>query len=61
MHSEAFGNKGPGDLIDFLVNVIVRTDFEDIPTTAVQNSKKSILDAFGTTLAGSSAPGVRRY
>jgi 2-methylcitrate dehydratase PrpD len=59
MHSEAFGNKGPGDLIDFLVNVIVRTDFEDIPTTAVQNSKKSILDAFGTTLAGSSAPGVK--
>lgn len=48
-----------GDLIDLLIDTIVETDFESIPTVAVQNSKKSILDAFGTTLAGSSAPGVK--
>lgn len=48
-----------GDLIDLLVDTVIETDFDAIPVTALQNSKKSILDALGTTLAGSSAPGVK--
>lgn len=56
---QVLDKKESGDLIDLLVNVVVKTDFEAIPMAALQNSKKSILDAFGTTLAGSSAPGVK--
>lgn len=46
------------DAIKQIIENIVRTRFEDIPSSAINACKKSILDAFGTTIAGSSAPGV---
>jgi len=47
------------DAIYQIIENITRTRFSDIPASAIQASKKSILDAFGTTIAGSSAPGVK--
>lgn len=47
-----------GDLVDALIEVVIATDLAAIPARTLQNSKKSILDAFATTLAGSTAPGV---
>jgi len=46
------------DAIDPLIENVVRTRFEDIPAATIESVSRSILDAFGTTLAGSSAPGV---
>ncbi len=47
------------DAINPIIENVARTRFADIPDSAVQASKKSILDAIGTTIAGSSAPGVK--
>ena len=46
------------DAINDIVENVVRTRFENIPPSAIAPCKKSILDAFGTTIAGSSAPGI---
>lgn len=46
------------DAIEPLIDNVVRTRPEDIPARTIENVSRSILDAFGTTLAGSSAPGV---
>ena len=37
---------------------IIRSQYEDLPQDAIEGSKKGILDAFGATIAGSTAPGV---
>lgn len=47
------------DAIEALIDNVVRTRPEDLPASAIQGASKSILDAFGTTLAGSTAPGVQ--
>jgi 2-methylcitrate dehydratase PrpD len=46
------------DAIEPLIDNIVRTRPDDLPAAAVDGLRKSILDAFGTTLAGSKSPGV---
>ena len=46
------------DAIEPLIENVVRTRPEDLPADAIEGAARSILDAFGTTLAGSSAPGV---
>lgn len=46
------------DAIEALIDNAVHTRFADIPESAVEGARKSILDAFATTIAGSSAPGV---
>lgn len=46
------------DAIDPLVENVVNTRFEDIPAATIESVSRSILDALGTTFAGSSAPGV---
>lgn len=46
------------DAIEPLIDNVVRTRPEDIPARTIENVSRSILDAFGTTLAGSAAPGV---
>ena len=47
------------DAIEALIENVVRTRPGDLPAAAIEGASKSILDAFGTTLAGSSAPGVK--
>jgi 2-methylcitrate dehydratase PrpD len=46
------------DAIEPLIENVVRTKPDDLPSAATEATAKSILDAFGTTIAGSSAPGV---
>jgi 2-methylcitrate dehydratase PrpD len=46
------------DIIEALVENVVRTRPKDLPADAIDGASKSILDAFGTTLAGSTSPGV---
>ncbi len=46
------------DAVETLIENVLRTRPEDLPAAAVEGAKKSILDAFATTIAGSSAPGV---
>ena len=46
------------DAIEPLIDNIVRTRPDDLPAAAVDGLRKSILDAFGATLAGSKSPGV---
>lgn len=46
------------DAIEPLIENILRTRPEHLPAAAVEGARKSILDAFATTFAGSSAPGV---
>ena len=46
------------DAIEPLIQNILRTRPADLPAAAVEGARKSILDAFATTCAGSSAPGV---
>ena len=46
------------DAIELLIENILRTRPGDLPAAAIEGARKSILDAFATTLAGSTAPGV---
>ena len=46
------------DAIEPLIENILQTRPADLPAAAVEGASKSILDAFATTLAGSSAPGA---
>jgi 2-methylcitrate dehydratase PrpD len=46
------------DAIEALIDNVVHTCIDDIPPRAIEGARKSILDAFATTIAGSSAPGV---
>jgi 2-methylcitrate dehydratase PrpD len=46
------------DAIEALIDNVVHTRFDDLPESAVEGARRSILDAFATTIAGSSAPGV---
>lgn len=46
------------DAIAALVENVVRTGPRDLPADAFEGASRSILDAFATTIAGSTAPGV---
>jgi 2-methylcitrate dehydratase PrpD len=46
------------DAVAALVENVVRTGPRDLPADAFEGASRSILDAFATTIAGSTAPGV---
>src|SRR5690349_15998395 len=46
------------DAVEALVENVVRTGPRDLPADAFEGASRSILDAFATTIAGSTAPGV---
>ncbi len=48
----------PSDPVEALAEAAVALCFGQLPDAVVRASKRSILDAFGTTAAGSAAPGI---
>ncbi len=48
------------DVAYVLADHVVKTKYEDIPPEALEATKKDILDTLGTTLAGSTADGVKQ-
>lgn len=47
------------DAIVPLIHKIAGATFESLPSEAVAAAKRSVLDCIATTIAGSSAPGVK--
>ena len=47
------------DVVFALVRNVVSIRYEDLPTEAVEATKKDILDTLATTLAGSTSDGIK--
>lgn len=58
LHEPRAGEGMNRDPIRAIAENVVRIRYQDLPQDAVEGSKKGILDALGTTIAGSTAPGV---
>lgn len=59
MASTAYGGAMTKDTVDILAQYVAETTYETLPPRVVELSKLFILDAMGTMIAGSAAPGCR--